>query len=76
MTELEEQQQAEIKKLHRAIDKACTDFNTLHLEICEGKSDWPAFETIFDELEESIKVAGLPIMFDSYGIARATPSEF
>jgi hypothetical protein len=53
MTELEEQQQAEIKKLHKAVNKACTDFNTLLLEICEGNNDVLALETIFDELAKA-----------------------
>jgi len=53
MTELEEQQQAEIKKLHKAVNKACTDFNTLLLEICEGNNDVLALEAIFDELAKA-----------------------
>ena len=77
MTELEEQQRAEIKKLREAINKACVDFDTVHEEICEGRSTIRDVEAIIDELEEAIfTVVGGTTYFDNDGNMVTAPTEF
>jgi len=77
MTELEEQQRAEIKRLREAIDKACTDFDTVHKEICEGKRTIRDVEAIIDELDDVLfVVVGDTRYFDNDGDARIAPTEF